>query len=427
MEGPGNPQRRRRIELAGAVWANVLPLIGVLVWEWDLAALILLYWLEVGVGLWWAAIEAGIAERPSDYSPAMLIFGTARYRRGGVSIPRTSLTWYVHNLPIVALTAIFFGCAWALVGVIGLESVLAAQGTGRSVGGTLGSVLGFAGCLFVGRGWETLSVYVGERRYRDANAQQVVQEALWPLWILGLIVMAVLPVVQEAATGSPLLVALIGGKFLFDLLRSTYGSIRAFDADNGGWLGAADIGDDSDWEPRPLESSPTSDASTRIRPHRIGVVLEGISAGFSSVLGALFALLAAFVIAVLLLGGDRSVLWWLPVPLALVAGLGVLDRALRYWAITYRIDDRGNLLASGRLSGRTHRVVDGDGVSTVDVVVTRTDRRLETTTVRIDPVDAERTVRIPCLADRDARAVLECLGDADRHEPEADALARASN
>lgn len=426
MDGSGDPQRRRRIGLAGAVWANVLPLVGVLVWEWDLAALILLYWLEVGVGLWWAAIEAGIAERPADYSPAMLIFGTARYRRGGVSIPGTSLTWYVHNLPMVALTAIVFGGAWALVGFIGLESALDAQGTGRSVGGTLGPVLGLAGCLFVGRGWETLSAYVGERRYRDANAQQVVQEALWPLWILGLIVMAARPVVEAAATGIPLLVALIGGKFLFDVLRTTYGSIRAFDADNGGWLGAADIGDDSEWNPRPLEPPPATDASIRIRPRRLGVVLDGIAAGFSSVLGVLFGLLAAFVVAVLLLGGDRSVLWWLPAPLVLVVGLGIFDRALRYRSITHRIDEREGLFAGGRFSGRTHWVVDADGVSTVDAVVTRTDRLLETTTIRIELADAERTIRLPSLPDRDATAVLERLCESEQRE-EVAALAHSSD
>lgn len=426
MDGPADLQHRQRLELAGVVWANFLPLVGVLVWEWDLAALILLYWLEVGIGLWWAAIEAGVAERPADYSSAMLVFGTARYRRGGVSIPGTSLTWYVHNLPIVVLTVIFFGGAWALVGFIGLESVLDAQGTGRSVGGTLGSVLGLAGCLFVGRGWETVSAYVGDRRYRDVNAQQVVQEALWPLWILGLLVMAAGPVVTEASTGLPLLVALIGGKFLFDVLRTTYGSIRAFDADNGGWLGAATIGDDSEWNQRPLESTPTSEMSIRIRPTRAGIVLDGIVAGLSSVLGVLFGLLVAFVVAVLLLGGDRSVLWWLPAPFALVVGLGVLDRALRYWSITHRIDEREGLVADGRLSGRTHWLVDAEDVSTVDAAVTRTDRLLKTTTIRIELADAERTIRLPFLPDRDATAVLERLCESEQRE-EVTALAHTSD
>lgn len=107
-----------------AVLSNALSFLGVLLWNWNVTALVSVYWLEIGIGLFWAILKAGFAERPADYSSEMFLFGAFRYRRGGVSVPRTDLVWYVHNLPIVAIAVVGFGGAWMAIGLLAVGQML---------------------------------------------------------------------------------------------------------------------------------------------------------------------------------------------------------------------------------------------------------------------------------------------------------------
>ncbi|NGM71538.1 hypothetical protein G6M89_21565 [Natronolimnobius sp. AArcel1] len=192
MRPPTDARGRTRLAIAGVGATNALPILGVVVWDWSLATLILVYWLEIGIGLWWAAVKAGVAERPSEYPESMILLGTVRYRRGGLTIPGTALTVYIHNLAMVGLTVVFLGGLWAIVGGVILVSILNWDGVGIGLE-TAYSVLAVGACLFVTRGWETLSTYLRDEQYREVNAQQAIQDALWPLLILGVLVTMFVP------------------------------------------------------------------------------------------------------------------------------------------------------------------------------------------------------------------------------------------
>ncbi|NGM71539.1 ECF transporter S component [Natronolimnobius sp. AArcel1] len=195
----------------------------------------------------------------------------------------------------------------------------------------------------------------------------------------------------------------------------TYGSVRAFDADNGGWLGIAE-GVDSEWKPQPLEEPPQF-VGDPIRPRRAGVVFGGITNAWSSILGTWTALLALFVLGMIALGGTPAIMWWLVPPLVVLIGVSILDNALRYWWTTYRFDATGRLWECGRNS-RPHRCLEAAQYRSVR---TRTDRLLGTTTVELknerskyDESDSDvQPITIPALVDPDATRVLETQSEID--------------
>jgi len=55
--------------------ANALPLVGVAAFGWDLAALVFLYWFELGIISFWALVRAVFAARPSELDSELLIAG----------------------------------------------------------------------------------------------------------------------------------------------------------------------------------------------------------------------------------------------------------------------------------------------------------------------------------------------------------------
>ncbi|KDE57976.1 hypothetical protein EL22_08180 [Halostagnicola sp. A56] len=396
----------RQALLWWAVLSNALSFLGVLLWNWDVTTLVSVYWLEIGIGLFWATLKAGFAERPADYSPEMFLFGAFRYRRGGVSIPRTDLVWYLHNLPIVAFAGVGFGGAWIAIGLLAIGQMPGFQEVVQPGSGTFYSVLAVGISLFVGNSWKAVSTYIGGRRYRELNAQQVLQEALWPLWIFGVIIMLVAPTVTGEVTTLLFLIPLLVMKFAFDLVWTFYETMLSFDEKIGGWLGVAETGTGLEWDPRPLERSRPTDS---IRPHRFGVLLGGVTNGVRSLAGTLVGLFGGWVCFVLLLGADLVVLEWLAVALALLGGLGVFDHVLRHWWTRYQFDETDDLVCYGARSAGPHWRLDLDRIESLERNGSRVDRLLGTTTLRIDLENDEQTIRLPYLKRESARTIEETI------------------
>ena len=64
-----------------------MPFVGVAVLGWSPAALVAVYWVDLGV----AALRALFARRPPDHESDLLVLGAFRHGRGGLSVPRTAL------------------------------------------------------------------------------------------------------------------------------------------------------------------------------------------------------------------------------------------------------------------------------------------------------------------------------------------------
>lgn len=396
----------RQALLWWAVLSNAFSFLGVLLWNWDVTTLVSVYWLEIGIGLFWATLKAGFAERPADYSPEMFLFGAFRYRRGGVSIPRTDLVWYLHNLPIVAIAGVGFGGAWIAVGLLAVGQMPGFQEVVQPGSGTLYSVLAVGISLFVGNGWKTMSTYVSGRRYRERNAQQVLQDALWPLWTLGTVIIVVAPTVTGEITALLFLASLLVVKFAFDLVWTFYGTMLSFEEEFGGSLAVAETGTGLEWDPLPLEGARPADS---IRPHRFGVLLGGVTNGVRSLAGTLVGLFGGWVCFVLVMGADLVVLEWLAIALALLGCLGVFDNVLRYWWTSYQISETDGLVCYGARSAGPHWRLDLDRIESLERDSSIPDRLLGTTTLRIDMADDERTVRLPYLAKSNVQKIEEII------------------
>ncbi|MFC6716624.1 DUF6498-containing protein [Natrialbaceae archaeon GCM10025810] len=428
MWPPDDPDDRDERPVTRILLVNALPLAGVLLLDWNVAALVVLYWLEVGVVLWWALAVAPFAERPSAYPEEQAISGAFRYRRGGVSIPRTGLEIRVHNLPVVAIGAAGFGLAWLVlalltVGFLG-NSPSAARLTEPE---RLLSLAAFGMVTFASHGASTLSTYVFDRRYRECSAQEPVKAAVFPLMAIGTIVAVVGPAVEATGSGLPLLVGIVFAKFLVDLVIAYWDRIRGFDAKTGGWLGVSD--DDSPaWDSGPLEDVPSRPDVT-IRPRRLGVVIDGTARGFSTGVAA-FALLVAVVL--LALGASASILLIVALSLGLVAVVGLVDRSLRYWWMEYRIHEadggngRGCLVVFDRLLGEPQWRLEPRHLASAIRESSRVDRLLGTTTIAVELARQERTIRLAHLTESDARRVLEAFGGSEETDASrADAAARS--
>ncbi|AHG01049.1 hypothetical protein HALLA_14290 [Halostagnicola larsenii XH-48] len=396
----------RQALLWWAVLSNALSVLGVLLWNWNVTTLVSVYWLEIGIGLFWATFRAGFAERPADYSPEMFLFGAFRYRRGGVSIPRTDLVWYVHNLPIVAIAGVGFGGMWITVGLLAVGQMPEFQEVIQPGSGTLYSVLAVGISLFVASGWKTMSTYVSGRRYRELNAQQVLQDALWPLWIFGTVIVVVAPTVTGEITALLFLASLLVVKFAFDLVWTFYGTMLSFEEELGGSLEVTETRTGLEWDPRPLERSRPTDP---IRPHRLGVLLGSVTNGVSSLAGTLVGLFGGWFCVLLVLGADLVVLEWLAGALALLGGLGLFDNVLRYWWTSYQVTETDGLVCYGTRSAGPHWRLRPDQIVSLERNVSSVDRLLGTATLRIDLEDDERTVRLPHLKKSDARAVMRTI------------------
>ncbi|WP_251342587.1 DUF6498-containing protein [Haloplanus halophilus] len=185
------------------VGANLLPLVGVVAWGWDLTSLLLVYWVEALATVVMAAVKALFAERGSPGVPGSLEpLHELREKRGGWR-PRAG--WppiYPRNVPF-ALSVVGF---WA---VTALPLTLLYLGTaGPSVALSLDLLLGI-GALVVAQVRDFRVEYVGGREYATASAQELLRTPAQ----LGVVVLSVgLLAVDGRAGGVALLLGVVVAK-----------------------------------------------------------------------------------------------------------------------------------------------------------------------------------------------------------------------
>lgn len=126
-----------RVSLALLVAANLLPLIGVLLWDWDVFALLLLFWCEnVIIGLFGIArmVVSGSEENAFEglFLPVFFLvhyggfmfghlmvlvfmYSNSLPEAGSIVGPANSYRIVVENLSWVALIALFVSHGWSFV------------------------------------------------------------------------------------------------------------------------------------------------------------------------------------------------------------------------------------------------------------------------------------------------------------------------
>jgi len=393
-----------RSELIAVLVGNGLPLVGVVAFGWNAAALLFLYWLELGILSLLAVVRALFAGRPAEFNGDPLILGALAHRTASVGVPRTDVRIRLSTLPVLLAAVPLLAVLWVLVGAFTVGVV----GDVTLSEATLGTVMLAALGILFSESAATAVDYFYRGAYRDHSAQTALRGVLvrgLTLFVGGLFTVMTVALASDlpsdvpiseldaATVGTPLLVGIVGVKFGLDL-AGVYGDrLAAFDESTEilwGWA----------YEPPTVEPVATtlSGEVDRIRPDRWGRLIGGVAnlrrrssaAGvgvFVLAIAGLFATGQAWAIVALLVA----------VAVAVPTGLLSVDYWLRYGAVEYRTDGEA-IVAVDRLFGHALWRIEPWDETGLRIDRDRVDALLGTYTVVVELVGGE-TRRLPRLAD----------------------------
>ena len=378
----------RRRALLAVLAVNAVPVLGVFLLGWSPAALVMLYWFELGVTLAFASIRAVFAQRPPEHPRDALLIGALGDKRWHLPLPGTSLGVLAANVPTLCVVVPFLAALWLVPGLIGLAGIDQATAGEAVTEATVGTALLAVPGIVVGRGVETYR-YFSERRYAAASVQRALKPATSPILIVGLALLATGMAATAGAPAAAVLAGVVTAKLGFDLAAVYSDRLEAFDE-----RAHTDFGWASDAPEWPDVDTDLSGPAVTARPRRWAVVVDGVLRGLLTRGGALGALVAVG-FGGLGLGTGSSDL----ARLALLVGggilvafalLGVFDRLIRYGATEYRIGS--DVVCYDRVAGRGQWRVPGWTLARAGRRRTLADRLSGTRTLVIEHDD--RTVRI---------------------------------
>ena len=353
------------------VAANLLPLVGVTVWGWNRYGLLAVYWLEVSVTVIVASLQALFAEQGSpDVVGAHEPLHELREKRGGIRPRPNYPPIYPRNIPF----ALSMLGTWALFG--GVPAVLVWLVLDVPVGPSIDLVLG-ATALAVAHGASFRSDYLGDARYADVSAREILRTpaqltlALIPIALLGL------------AGGGPnaVLVAVVVGKTVFSVSRVSTGPVgRALRSLADRLSTDAPMTQDA-----PEIPTPDAPVDARVTVRRRPVLLGSLAAVAMGLVSRVVLSLVAGVVAAIAAGRSRLAAAGVLV-LGTAAAAQVASYVLRYGTVEYqRRGDR--LVAYDTILDAPQWSVSVDSASQFETVNAIPDRLLDTGTLHIADVD----------------------------------------
>lgn len=330
MSRPSPASVRPVVGLPAVVAANLLPLVGVTAWGWNLGTLLVLYWLEAAATVGLAALKSLFAERGStELTSRVEPLHELRAKRGGWRIRPEWPPVYPRNVPF-ALSVLG---SWSLT--VLPVSVLYWASADLSVPSSPGLWLSVAALVF-GHAAAFVTDYVRAGRYRDVSAQELVGP---PTLLVAVVAfLGLLSAGGGAATGFAVLVVVVLGK--------TVASAARFYTDRlgGSWhpLDGVLPGPEAS-RPPPEIDLPDDPVSARVGVDARAVLAGSVVAiGYGFVTRVGYLSLGAFAFS--LLTGDAGVVALAAVPVLAIAAARVLSYFLRYGTIEYQ--RRGDALVA---------------------------------------------------------------------------------
>ncbi|WP_128478294.1 DUF6498-containing protein [Halorussus pelagicus] len=275
-----NSRQLWRRTLAGVAVANALPLVGIALFDWGLAHLLIVYWVEITAEALRRTLEATFAGQrgaAENWAAADSRWGwrspfrSLREKRGGVQLHETLPPTYPRSFPRV------FDLGRAILGLSlfsGAGLWLATAGSGVFVESLL-----VAGATTLAREGTTLADHVRSRDYHELVPQSI----LTPRSILGVVLLAVIVVWGVALGPSPtestgVVFALVYlARVGFDVY-SVVGQRERFDPLDPS---EADFEDDDEWQ---LVIVPDRDPTDVFHTNRRAVWLSAVVDGLLGML-----------------------------------------------------------------------------------------------------------------------------------------------
>ncbi|MGQ3328110.1 DUF6498-containing protein [Halorubrum sp. FL23] len=342
MRSIAHRDRRSSLGAAGflpVLFANLIPLVGVIRLGWDPATLAAVYAVEAVLSIPLAGAKALFAARPPPddrESGVISVTETPLASKRGAVRP---VSWvppvYPRNVPFAAAVcgatawiALFVGVAFSQV--FDVPALLASP-----------PVLASALALVGGQAIDTAREYVGRRRYAETSPYAVVETPARRAFFLVFALFA-LPPLHAAGGGVAVLAVFVAVKLVVEwsAFRATHGD----DGSGGGrisdWLSGPTESPD---EPEPI-ATPDAEPDARVPVHRRAAVATGVLKTLGGVApayatGFFIMWIAAFGLFV---GGDPSgavVAWSAAVFAALYLGAVAVNAAgfaLAYAPVEYR-------------------------------------------------------------------------------------------
>ncbi|ADQ68897.1 hypothetical protein C499_07070 [Halogeometricum borinquense DSM 11551] len=398
----------RAIGLVTVIVSNLLPIVGVAAWDWNLSSLLVLYWVE-GIGtVLFAALKALFAERASEDSGRHhLPLQELCEKRGGVSPWSGGPPMYVRNVPHALGILLITGGISALIGgYIALRlsiDVSVVLSTSVAVG-----VLG----LLVGRLTEFRFDYIDNEEYADISARMIAATPARQLILL----LFLLPVADVGQEAGPLLLFLI---VTVKLLAETYSFYREHYRTEPGRFGQWVFGPRDTSEPPPEISVPDEPVSARLRTDTQSVLLSSVASialGMANRIGYLALFL---VVMGILVFGWKSVAVGIVI-LGSIAAVRAAGHYLQYGTIEYQ--RRGDsLVAYDTLLDEPQWKTTVEALDGISVENPISDRLLGTGTLSLSGVDsASRTaVKLGPVSDLETAVEMFALPVTEPSRPEA--------
>jgi len=377
----------RRSRLVAALAANAVPLAGVLALGWSLAALVVVYWVELGVGLALAAVRALFAQRPPEHDRDVLVLGALGGKRGGVPVPLTGLRVHVATVPVLAVLVPVFGAAWLVTGGTALAGVEAAAAGDPFDDAALGTAaVGVLAAVAV-RVVETVR-YFRDGEHDTDSVQSALLAAAWPVMVVGLALVGSGAAALAGAPAAVVLTAVLLAKSLLDVGAAYRDRV----------IDSLPTADRSGLPPeRPPVDATLSGPVETVRPRPAAVLLDGVLRGLRTATAVFVAALAVPALVVAGLTGSVGLALFVGglagAVLAGLAALGVLDRTMRYLPMEYRAG--GDVVGYDRLLRTAQWRLSGWTVARCEPERTAVDRLFGTRTLVVE--HDGRTFRLPHL------------------------------
>lgn len=236
-------------KLLSILFATGVPVVGLLSFDTSARALLVFYWLELGVVMLWAIIRAVFAgKRPHRENKLEDLAGTPgailrvisssrffasetedststieKWLSTRILIPRTDVGIYLGTIPALVFIIPMLTVVWIGFGGVVAGPVVAATNTTD----TPTWILTGAGIIFLSEGGQTVVEYFYRGHHRETTVGMAVKGIFWQGFAMvgaGLVVLLIAfgfaegrSVSVESAASGPLIFVAISCKFLIDL------------------------------------------------------------------------------------------------------------------------------------------------------------------------------------------------------------------